>query len=442
MTDLVDEISRDGRAEASDAAAAWSPPESRPEPPRSASPGTWLLAALLAGAGIIHLVMVPVHWDGSTTDGVLFLVAGWVQLALAVLTVVRRTRGLLVAAIVTSGACLAGWIASRTVGLPVGAHAGASEPVGFVDGVAAALELAAIVVAVVLLAVTPAFGGSRRRAAPVIAASLGALALTAVAIASPSARTHGGTDHGHAGEAAGGHAHEEPAGSVDDLGFAALANGQMGDHSHGGSGSTEVAEPSIESADVGALSEQLALTAPLVAAYPTLAEAEAAGYRQAGPFSPGLGIHYNPPTYTSSNDGVMDAADIANAILIYDGIEPDARLAGFMYMAYQDTEPEGFVGDLDRWHYHTAVCVVFTPDGIDTPFGADLTGVTPEMCQAEGGALLDFTGYMVHVWTVPGYESELGVFSDLNPALTCPDGTYHRIPTAEIGDADTTCLAS
>ena len=131
-----------------------------------------------------------------------------------------------------------------------------------------------------------------------------------------------------------------------------------------------------------------------------------------------------------------------NAILIYDGIEDDARLAGFMYMAYQETEPDGFVGDLDRWHYHTAVCVVFGPDGIDTPFGADLTGITPEMCEAEGGTFLDFTGYMVHVWTVPGYESELGVFSDLNPALTCPDGTYHRIPTAEIGDADTTCLDS
>ena len=443
MTDLVDEVPRDRIAGTSDLAEAWSPLETRPEPRRPASPGTWLLAALLAGAGIIHLVMVPVHWGESTVDGALFLVAGWVQLALAVLTVVRRTRVVLVAAIVTSGACLAAWIVSRTVGLPVGAHAGASEPVGFVDGVAAALELAAIVVAVVLLAVAPALGGGRRRAGPVIAASLGALALTAAAIASPSARTHGGADHGHADEAADGHAHEDPAGGVDDLGFAALANGQMGDHSHGGSGATAVAEPSIESADVGALSEQLALTAPLVAAYPTLADAEAAGYRQAGPFSPGLGIHYNPPTYSSTNgDGVMDPADIANAILIYDGIEDDARLAGFMYMAYQETEPDGFVGDLDRWHYHTAVCVVFGPDGIDTPFGADLTGITPEMCEAEGGAFLDFTGYMVHVWTVPGYESELGVFSDLNPALTCPDGTYHRIPTAEIGDADTTCLDS
>jgi hypothetical protein len=43
------------------------------------------------------------------------------------------------------------------------------------------------------------------------------------------------------------------------------------------------------------------------------------------------------------------------------------------------------------------------------------------------------------VWTVPGYESSLGTFSDLNPKITCPDGTYHRIPTDEIGDADTTC---
>ena len=215
----------------------------------------------------------------------------------------------------------------------------------------------------------------------------------------------------------------------------------MGAHLHA-DGAAAVAEPSIGPADVGPLSEQLALTAPLVGAFPTLADAEAAGYRQAGPFSPGLGIHYNPPTYGSMNvDGVMDAADIANPILIYDGIEDSSRLAGFMYMAYQETEPEGFVGDLDRWHYHTAVCVVFGPDGsIDTPFGADLTGVTAEMCEAEGGSLLDFTGYMVHVWTVPGYESPLGVFSDLNPRLTCPDGTYHRLPTAEIGDADTTCL--
>jgi hypothetical protein len=127
-------------------------------------------------------------------------------------------------------------------------------------------------------------------------------------------------------------------------------------------------------------------------------------------------------------------------MLIYDGIEDDSRLAGFMYMAYQADPPEGFVGDLDKWHFHTSTCIVFTPDGIDTPFGADLTGITEEMCQAEGGSLIEFTGYMVHVWTVPGYESPEGLFSDLNPKITCPDGTYYTIETREIGDADTTCL--
>ena len=35
---------------------------------------------------------------------------------------------------------------------------------------------------------------------------------------------------------------------------------------------------------------------------------------------------------------------------------------------------------------------------------------------------------MVHVWTVPGYESPQGVFSELNPKMTCPDGTYFTVP--------------
>ena len=83
--------------------------------------------------------------------------------------------------------------------------------------------------------------------------------------------------------------------------------------------------------------------------------------------------------------------------------------------------------------------MVVTADGIRTPFGADLTGVTDAMCAAEGGTILEFTGYMVHVWTVPGYESDLGTFSDLNPKITCPDGTYHAIPISEIGDTASTC---
>ncbi len=410
---------------------------------------SWFLAALLAGAGLIHMVMVPTHLDLSGVDGAGFLVAGWVQLGLAILVVARPRQWVWGATAAVSAVLLGAWIVSRSVGLPVGSHAGESEPVAFIDGVAAGLAAAAILVAgAALLGRAP---NPRPRSLGAGLAGLGvvaALALATVAVTSPSARDHGGSGHGHEsatpdhhGAAAPGHGHGGEA-SGDDLGYAALANGQMGDHNHGDGGSDAPVDPSIDPEDAGALAEQLALTAPLVEAYPTVAAAKAAGYRQAGPFSPGLGTHYNPPTYSTMNtDGVMDPADIENAILIYDGIDDDAPLAGFMYMAYQETEPEGFIGDLDRWHYHTAVCVVFGDDGvIDTPFGADLTGVTEEMCAAEGGSLMDFTGYMVHVWTVPGYESSEGVFSDLNPGLTCPDGTYHRIPIDEIGDAKTTCL--
>jgi hypothetical protein len=290
--------------------------------------------------------------------------------------------------------------------------------------VCVALEVGGALVAIWLLG-RRRRTGSTRSGVFALAGAVAAVALTTAAIASPSARDHAAGAHG-----AGGHDHA----AADDLGFAALQNGQMGAHEHG----TAADAAAIDPTTAGVLASQLATTASLVAAYPTIADARAAGFKQAGPFSPGLGTHYSRG-FSPNPDGDMDPEDLANPYLIYDGTADDAPLAGFMYMAFQDTEPEGFAGDLDRWHFHTSVCIVSTADGIETPFGADLTGVTQAMCEAKGGSLLDFTGYMVHVWTVPGYESELGTFSDLNPKITCPDGTYHRIPTAEIGDADTTC---
>ena len=46
---------------------------------------------------------------------------------------------------------------------------------------------------------------------------------------------------------------------------------------------------------------------------------------------------------------------------------------------------------------------------------------------------------MVHVWTVPGYESPQGTFSNANPKLTCADGTYYTIPLEEIGNRTNVC---
>jgi hypothetical protein len=140
-------------------------------------------------------------------------------------------------------------------------------------------------------------------------------------------------------------------------------------------------------------------------------------------------------------DGDMDPEDLAAPMLVFDGLGPDAKLAGFMYQSFgTDIEPEGFAGPNDHWHYHEAVCIVRQPDGtLDTPFGADLEGVTEQMCTDVGGTFLDVTGYMVHVWNVPGYESPDGVFTELNPRITCPDGTYDQIPIEDLGMKDTVC---
>ena len=77
---------------------------------------------------------------------------------------------------------------------------------------------------------------------------------------------------------------------------------------------------------------------------------------------------------------------------------------------------------------------------IDTPFGADLEGVTEEMCTDVGGSWIDNTGYMVHVWNVPGYESPDGMFTELNRKITCPDGGYDRIDIEDVGTRDSVCL--
>ena len=398
------------------------------------------LAAVLVGAGLIHVAMAPSHLGDDAALGAGFLAFGAVQLALAFAVVMRPGRPAWLATAGVSAASVLAWAVSRTVGLPFGSHEGAAEPVAIVDGVAAALAVAALAISVARI-VRPA-PRPEALALPVLARAATVVALTATlaAVASPSAREHGGTDdHGHGvadGESATGHGdgHE----TVDDRGYSALVNGEMGSHDHDAAGEP-ADEVTLSPEESGALAAQLAATAPLIAAYPTIADAKAAGYTQSGPFSPGLGIHYSPPAMTLNGDGDMDPEDLAGGMLIYDGIEDDAPLAGFMFMAYQDEPPEGFVGDLDLWHSHSAVCIVSTPDGIETPFGADLDGITREMCEAEGGSLIDFTGYMVHVWTVPGYESPEGVFSDLNPKLTCPDGTYYKIETRELGSADTAC---
>jgi hypothetical protein len=441
MTDVLDHQVAGGPA--GQHAAAEAPPRptgattTRPaDPEPAARPELWLLAALLAAPALIHAAMVPSHLEESAVEGAGFVVAAWLQVLLAVGVLLRPTRRLLAAVVVTSGALIAAWVVSRTAGLPFGAHAGHAESVSVVDGVCVALEAAALVVAGALAVaarrVVPRGRGGRALA---VAGAVGAVVLATAAVSSPSARDHAAGSHGAHGAqgddaAASGHDHGTAAG--DDLGFSELSNGHQ--HDSG-------VEP-LSPAETVELAKQLAVTSELVEEYPTIAAAEAAGWRRAGPFSPGLGTHYQAPAFHLNADGTMDTReDLLSPMLVFDGLGPDAKLAGFMYMVYgTDTEPAGFAGPNDHWHYHERVCIVSGDGGtIDTPFGADLEGVTQEMCSEVGGSFIAFTGYMVHVWNVPGYESPDGIFTELNRRITCPDGTYHRIAIEDLGTRDSVC---
>jgi hypothetical protein len=393
-----------------------------------------VLAALAAGAGLIHLVMVPPHLAESTADGAGFIVAAVAQLGLAVALFADATRRVLIATVVVNVALVAAWFVSRTSGLPYGSHSGHPAEAAFIDLVCVGLELALVIGAAAVL-LKPALG-QVRLAVPGSLLAVVALVLAGSAIASPSARDHASASHGDHdahGEEADGHAHgsDGTAADVDDGGLSLLVNG----HQHG------AGEEPLDDATQAALTAQLSRTSELVEAYPTVADAEAAGYRRAGPFSPGLGAHYQPPEYHLNPDGLIDGDDILHPFLIFDGIAPTSPIAGFMYMAYgTDGLPEGFAGPNDHWHHHERVCIVTNPDGqIDAPFGADIEGITDEQCASVGGDFIETTAYMVHVWTVPGYSSDRGVFGEVNPSITCPDGTYYQIDRGDIGVQTTTC---
>jgi hypothetical protein len=206
--------------------------------------------------------------------------------------------------------------------------------------------------------------------------------------------------------------------TVDDRGFAKLANGEQ--HSHGFT-------QSVSKADRVLLAHQMDLARQTALRYPTVADAEAVGLRRAGPFAPGLGAHYvNYANAGGAADGVMTDDAIGKPLAwIYDGTHPDSHIAGLFYASAVENPP-GFAGPNDMWHVHHDVCIKPTAAGVDAPLGAD-HDATKQQCDAVGGSLIKQTQYLLHAWVVPGYESPEGVYAHLSSAMTCDDGTYKVI---------------
>jgi hypothetical protein len=425
---------------------------STPAPTTSAAIRLLLVACSLGAAGI-HLAMVPSHAGEWYAEGIAFALTGWCQLALAAAFLLRPSRLALAAACVANAVFAGAWVWTRMIGPPWGPEAGVAHDAGFVDVTAMYLEVVTIGVALVALA-RPAIGTSARRAWTGAGAALaaGALVVSTAAIASPSAAGHAhgedGEAHAHGDEVAADHhdvdaavatdGHVDGHGTttadapaVDDLGLAALHNGDMS-HEYG-------PDQPLDAATRAALVHQLALTRLVAERYPTLGDARAAGSQAAGAFNPGMGIHMSfpglpdppaPDPAAPHIEGTLTDAEVLRpANLLYAGSTDDAPLAGLMYYSASELEPAGFAGPNDHWHTHGNLCL-----DMDDPSGRigvlNTDDDTAAACEAVGGFYYEQTQWMVHVWTIPGYESNRGVFSDINPAIACPDGTYFVVEEA------------
>jgi hypothetical protein len=378
----------------------------------------WTVAALLVGAGAVHLALAPSHFGESTAEGIGFLIAAWLQLALAVAVLLRPSRVIVVAIVTVSAGSIVAWAVSRIWGLPFGAHAGHAEQVTKVDGLTVAMESLTIVLGAALLSSSVRLLRSR---AITVVAVVAVLGLTSAVLAAPEARDHAAAAHGVETAATSGHTHDAGSTSdpVTDLNGHAVTGVKAQDVAH-----EQEPDVLLDASTRAVLADQLASAREVAMRYPTVADAERAGYHLVGgAYGPGAGAHYIG--FGGGSFGTFDAA--RPPTLIYDGVSQTAQIVGLMYLAMgQDgAAPEGFAGPNDHWHRHSGVCqkagkVIFPVD----------TDVTEAQCTEKGGSYMATTTWMVHAWVVPGWESSSGVFSHENPNLPCADGTFN---TDDIG---------
>jgi len=149
----------------------------------------------------------------------------------------------------------------------------------------------------------------------------------------------------------------------------------------------------LSAADCQSVTANLTAAEAFVSQYPTVADAEAAGFRQAATWSPGQGIHYVDPARLL---GPFDPTK--PNWLMYDGTAPTSPLTGMMFLVDNglSSPPAGFAGMNDHWHQHGALCTDLTPGAYPFIIGEHLTD---PQCTAIGGVnVVQTTVWMVHVW--------------------------------------------
>ena len=153
------------------------------------------------------------------------------------------------------------------------------------------------------------------------------------------------------------------------------------------------------------LAAQLAIAASTVPQLDTLEEAEAAGYVQGSAVSDGSGAHW---IKWSLVDRPFDPE--VPSMLLFEEVKygQGPELIAFSYWVSSAHEPEGFVGDTDRWHRHLGMCFEngwLANDGI------------PDSSSCTGDWINGSDLWMLHAWIVPDMENGMGQFAVVNPRL-------------------------
>jgi hypothetical protein len=276
---------------------------------------------------------------------------------------------------------------------------------------------AGVVAGLLLAAVGPALydapgpvGPARRTVQ--VAAPLVAVALLIALVVMGAARADRGSvaaDDSAGTEA--GHDHPVPAPAPQGNAEAEGVTG-TGGHVHGEGPPVPLDAPTQK-----ALSAELAATYAATARYPTVADALADSLKPVGRYAPGSGAHYMKDVPRGEFDPAVPT------MWLYAGDEPTSPVVGVMfYSMNMKAPPEGYTGPNDHWHMHTGLCLTYEQGAIGLPLPVD-KDATPEQCKAVNGRFMDVTGWMIHVWSAPGWESPKGVFSHDNPQLVCSDGT-------------------
>jgi hypothetical protein len=179
-----------------------------------------------------------------------------------------------------------------------------------------------------------------------------------------------------------------------------------------------------------ALGDAVAQAKAYAEQYPTTADAEAGGFRQAFQFYPGMGTHHglgmltpeviNAPGF-NANDPILPGTATFDPnrpnYLQYDSESDDGRLVGMSWYLRSTTgkPPEGFAGKVDWWHHHPRLCL--------DKQTAEITGVGTDIatCNRYGGVGVNMERYyMLHLWVVEDIEYHADVFAPTHPCVGYP----------------------